>query len=283
MLGTMSAPGAPTDDSDLTAQQVFLLLLLKDGTRGLREDYCRVVGRQLENIASWLAIDAWLGGGDQRDPAKPTAMSPDRRDGFSGLSLVVQIAAELTQGAIALIDEGRSYAAAALIRQLLECEYLLESFRQDFDEAKDWYRASDRELRSGFSPYRLRDIGGFSDAEYRSHCERGGHPHPRGAYLLSIQNEIRKVHSPENDAPVVDRNDDLWLDFAHHLQRVWSLQVRLLTQQHARFAKVRAGQIAAVVKAEEAWLGGDRLAEEVVRTRLVNLVRVAPSTTLPSE
>jgi phage/plasmid primase-like uncharacterized protein len=45
-----------------------------------------------------------------------------------GVATVAQISGELGAGAVALLEAGNNYAAAALIRQLVEVEYLASAF-----------------------------------------------------------------------------------------------------------------------------------------------------------
>ena len=274
----MNAGESP--DRDLTAGELLLELLADGESRTARINYCQTVCSELEGVASWLAVDSWIGAGDIVDTAQPGPIDPERRDGFHGLSIVVQIASELASGARALIEVGRSYAAAALIRQLLECEYLLELFRQDFANATEWKRASPSELRRDYKVYVVRDLGQFSADEYGTHCERGGHPNPLGEYLLEAPNEIAKIRVPGDSTATVDRTDELWLDFAHHLQRIWTLCTVAIGNEHARFTNVRAEQLHAVADAEKTWESRDELASREARLRLMALVRRSPDVTL---
>lgn len=81
-----------------------------------------------------------------------------------------------------LLRNGNDYGASALVRQLIECEYLLRAFRLNFADAARWHDANDSE-RWDFKPSKLREVGGFDRKEYADHCEAGGHPHPRGRRL----------------------------------------------------------------------------------------------------
>jgi hypothetical protein len=77
-------------------------------------------------------------------------LGTDRRDGESpfgfgsdatvGLAIVAEIAAELISGTLTLLDQDGLYGAAALLRQLVEVEYLCWAFAEDEDEAKRWMR-----------------------------------------------------------------------------------------------------------------------------------------------
>jgi hypothetical protein len=106
--------------------------------------------------------------------------------GRRAVGMVGQIAGELGQAAVSVLGTGSAYAAAALVRQIIEAEYLLHLFASDLDEPERWLKASSDDLRKVFqpAPMRRRSAGAFRDQEYWTHCATGGHPHPHGASLL---------------------------------------------------------------------------------------------------
>jgi len=130
-------------------------------------------------------------------------------------ALVVEISAELGKGAILLLKNQQLYASAALIRQLIECEYLLHRFNQDHSHASDWITLSNEERRSLFNPKQLRkeSEGLFRQEEYWNYCELGGHPHPKGESLLHKVSDM----SPNS----LFTHETLWLDICQHLERLW--------------------------------------------------------------
>jgi hypothetical protein len=73
----------------------------------------------------------WVGGalvGPYRAEGKsPFAFGSDAT---VGLATVLQIAGELVTGAVTLLEENNRYAAAALLRQLVEVEYLAWAFAE---------------------------------------------------------------------------------------------------------------------------------------------------------
>jgi hypothetical protein len=80
------------------------------------------------NIGDWLAIDSWLGGGKVNN----TDLREEFGQAFSefrAVSTVVCMAAELAEAAVDMAKKSRYYAVAAVIRQLIECEYLLTLFK----------------------------------------------------------------------------------------------------------------------------------------------------------
>ena len=100
--------------------------------------------------------------------------------------LDAQIGGELADGTIALLRAGQRYGAAALIRQLVEVEYLAAVFAGGSTIAADWMRTTRDERLKFWSPTKLRQLASreFLPSDYWTHCEFGGHPTPRALALL---------------------------------------------------------------------------------------------------
>jgi hypothetical protein len=135
--------------------------------------------------------------------------------------------AELALGASQLFEAQRWYAGAALVRQLIEVEYLLFLFAVDSEEPERWVNASDEDVRRMFSPPAMRDRsrGRFRAEEYSSHCERGGHPRLPGhvllrEHLLLVDPERRELLNPAV----------LGVDLAQHVERMWGHYVAAVTR-----------------------------------------------------
>jgi len=109
------------------------------------------------------------------------------------------------------------YAAAALCRQLVEVEYLVWLFGIEPSEAQAWLSATQEDLRRIFSPSALRKCseGRFRDQEYWRHCELGGHPNPKAAFLLP-------EHILPDDKHSLPTSEWMWVDLGQHLERLWS-------------------------------------------------------------
>jgi hypothetical protein len=182
-------------------------------------------------------------------------VGPDRYRAFQGAAAVVEMAAQLSNGALTMLDADILYAAAALIRQLLETEYLVTAFAFDLSTASTWVRATPEQVRRSFEPRHMRKVGGFSNAEYRQHCSMGGHPSPRGRALLSDVGRSTATTSLMNATA--------WGDLAQHLRRLWSNVNDLLVGHHARYGEVRAREIDTVGEIENLWVHADPLAEPV--------------------
>lgn len=147
----------------------------------------------LVNLADWLAVDAWLGGGKVTELGEPQ-LDESSYPSFRAIYMVLCIAAELTESAVTMAAARHYYAVAAAVRQLIECEYLLTLFNQDLDHASTWIHTTPTEIRATFSPAKMRNrTGAFSNQEYWSHSDTGGHPAPKGARLLETFDPAREV------------------------------------------------------------------------------------------
>lgn len=194
------------------------------------------------SIEDWLAIDSWLGGGKVNDTEQREEFGEAFSE-FRTVLTVVSMSAELAEAAVDMAKKSRYYAVAAVIRQLIECEYLLALFNDDIDHARRWRESTPEEIRKSFTPEKLRNLTGkFSRQEYRNHCSTGGHPAPTGARLLEKLDPARQTW-PYSAA-------ELLIDLGFHLQRIWKALDALLVKHHARYAQVRASQRH---QAEDAW------------------------------
>lgn len=222
----------------------------------LRVEYCETVTRALESTSSWLGIDSYFGGGELSLAGleAPSGVRDDTKYfAWRGVSAMIEMAGQLAYGAVKLFGDDRQYAAAALVRQLIETEYFLALFLADFEEAANWYHAIPAEVRRRFSVGSLRSRGGFRDREYWSHCDQGGHPSPAGHTLLRHGLHVR----PQDESILRGAS---WVDLAQHLRRIWRATTSLLAAQHPRFEVVRASEIAEVRGSEIDWTKHDPLA-----------------------
>jgi len=75
---------------------------------------------------------------------------------------------------------------AALVRQLVEIEYLLCLFAIDDNEPLRWASRDLEAVRKEYQPARMRERCGdrFRVSEYSIHCQVGGHPRFAAAYVL---------------------------------------------------------------------------------------------------
>ena len=236
------------------AMEVYRDALLDEDLRRMREQFCRAASASLGSIANWLGFDSWLGAGDLGRPsseASPADPNHSRFVAFRASAVVIEMASELTVVAITALDGGLRYGAAAVIRQLIETEYLLAAFTAEFESAERWALSSPEDIRRSFSPKTMRQVGGFSNEEYWRHCDAGGHPSPTGRFLLRFGD------------PLVDEDlltSSVWGDLAQHLRRLWHRVDTLLAAEHARYESVRSSDRRRVAEAEAPWIERDPLA-----------------------
>jgi hypothetical protein len=132
-------------------------------------------------------------------------------DGIQGLGAMTCFAAELSAAAIRCLRDCNCYAAAALVRQLVEIQYFMWLFAEDGEASQQWLNASAEDMRRTFRPaeLRTRSKGVFDNEEYRKHCDMAGHPNPAAGILLN-QGAGRSF--------VLEL---AYADLAQHLERIW--------------------------------------------------------------
>ena len=142
----------------------------------------------------------------------------DRRDDKQlAAAILTRLGSELLGGISLLLKQPLAYSAGALLRQLIEIEYLMFIGYADPIKLERWYCVDAKELRRDFTPQRMRESsdGLFQDQEYWFHCEVGGHPHPKARLLLPAYNRA--------DPPIAF----LLPDAVQHTRRLWT-SIRLL-------------------------------------------------------
>ncbi|QNI03387.1 hypothetical protein HXW73_10835 [Halomonas sp. SH5A2] len=99
---------------------------------------------------------------------------------------VLQMCGELGIASARMLSTKEHYAGAALLRQIVEIEYLTWTFENGYADIDKWLSSTDKERMKTFSPAQLRknSKGRFLSEDYKNHCEKGGHPVPRGIPLL---------------------------------------------------------------------------------------------------
>lgn len=101
---------------------------------------------------------------------------------YNGASRATKAATSLAAGVIALTSIGNHYPAWALLRQVVECEYLLWKFNSAPGSIVAWMRSDREERETTWKPARLYsdDTNDYRRKDYSLHCEQGGHPTPVG-------------------------------------------------------------------------------------------------------
>jgi len=104
------------------------------------------------------------------------------------VALLLRVASQLTGSCAELFAQRKHYAAAALLRQLVEVEYLAWAFEKRDRDAQRWLQSTREEREKFFRPARLRRAsnGHFRNQDYGYHCEMGGHPVPGALVLFGV-------------------------------------------------------------------------------------------------
>lgn len=215
--------------------------------RACRVETCQTLAATFGAVGQLLWVGGYVIGPDQAAGQSPFSFGSDAS---VGLATVVQIAGELTAGAVSLLEQGNLYAAAALVRQLVEVEYVAWAFAEDKDQATVWVRSTSEERRMFWRPHDLRRRSGgrFRAADYARHCDRGGHPTPDAMALL----------------PDHTRRDSAvwwWLDLAVHGVSTWDY-VEAAARDFGWADHVRAAATGrALPETIERWRRSDPLAD----------------------
>lgn len=153
-----------------------------------RKELAKFTAQTFTQVGDELHAVGHIIGGDRVSGASPFGHGNDE---MVAVSLLFRIAAQLTSASVDLFSDGRHYAAAALLRQLVEIEYLAWAFASRDKDAERWLRSTDGERRNFFTPAKLRQAanGKFRSKDYGYHCELGGHPVP-GSFILLRRDEV---------------------------------------------------------------------------------------------
>jgi len=118
---------------------------------------------------------------------QPNEADEETKDGIYAVGLLLQMAGEIAGAAGRMLSDREHYAGAAVVRQMVEIEYLTWTFKEGHRSASKWLQSTHSERMNAFSPRELRKTskGRFLSQDYQDHCEQGGHPVPRGGFLLA--------------------------------------------------------------------------------------------------
>lgn len=158
----------------------------------VRAELAAFTGATFNATGTQLQVFGHLLGPDRKSGASPFGHG---EDAAVAVSLLLRIASQLISAASDLITDGRHYAGAALIRQLVEVEYLAWAFEAKNEVAARWLRSDHKERQTFFTPAKLRKAAEdrFRSIDYGHHCELGGHPTPRSWQLLGEHQAISQL------------------------------------------------------------------------------------------
>lgn len=149
-----------------------------------RTKLAQFAATMFQNVGTELHVVGHLLGTDRKNGFSPFGHG---NDATVAVSMLLRIGSQLVSASADLMNDGRHYAGSALIRQMVEVEYLAWAFETRDEEAGRWLRSTHEERKSFFTPAKLRAAAGkrFRGVDYSYHCELGGHPVPGSWVLLN--------------------------------------------------------------------------------------------------
>jgi hypothetical protein len=215
----------------------YLAQLASPEAVALRQETCDVLARGLATTGAVL----WAFG---------LAEQPRR-----SIAAVIQMGGETARGAVALLRDDNRYGAAALVRQLVEIEYLLCLFAIDRDEPLKWASMDLEAVRREYQPARMRERCGdrFRSSEYSIHCQVGGHPRYAAAYVLP--EHLRP--GPFTEAVILATG---WVDLGQHLVRIWRWVEEILVEYDLSEVGLAKSSLEKAKTAVALWVSADACA-----------------------
>jgi len=186
------------------------------------------------------------------------------------VAAAIQMGGETARGCVSLLRQSNGYAAAALVRQLVEIEYLLCLFAMDDCEPSRWACSDQERVRREYRPARMRERCGdrFRASEYSIHCEVGGHTRFAGAYIL-----------PEHVRPGPFSEEAIfamsWVDLGQHLVAVWGWVEKILEFYDLTDVQITKSSLIKAKDAIAAWLRDDPCARRLSDAEVAFLKQVS--------
>lgn len=171
----------------------------------MRSELAKFTAKTFGSVGDELHSVGHIFGSDRVNGVSPGGHGSDE---IVAVSLLLRIGGQLVSASTDLFADGRHYAAAVLLRQLVEIEYLAWAFQTRDKDAERWLRSTREERQEFFTPAKLRQAsdGRFRGKDYGYHCELGGHPVPGSFILLQDRVEFSQL---------------LLSDMLGHTGRIW--------------------------------------------------------------
>ena len=170
-----------------------------------RYELAKFSSNQFAGAGGELHVLGHIIGSDRAEGRSPFGHGSDET---VAISVLLRIASQLISSSADLFVDGREYAAAALLRQMVEIEYLAWAFETRDRDGERWLRSNQEQRQEFFKPAKLRAAaqGKFRSKDYGYHCELGGHPVPEAEVLLGGNPAISQL---------------LLADMLGHVGRIW--------------------------------------------------------------
>ncbi len=130
-----------------------------------RYELARFSAKELEAAGTELHVVGHLIGTDRVQGSSPFGHGNDET---VAVSVLLRIAGQLISASADLFADGRQYAAAALLRQMVEIEYLAWAFDVRDGDGERWLRSDQHERQEFFKPAKRRAAaqGKFRGKDY---------------------------------------------------------------------------------------------------------------------
>jgi hypothetical protein len=173
-----------SNDDPSVSREAMQQAAIDPASIAARSSYAAFTADMFKDLGEKLFVCGHILGPDRRDGVSPFGHGDDA---LVAVSMLLRIGSELVSGCADLVNSGRHYAGAALVRQLVEVEYLAWAFEKKDEESRRWLRSTRKQRQTFFTPAKLRKAAGghFRAADYSFHCELGGHPVPGSWRLLN--------------------------------------------------------------------------------------------------
>ena len=191
------------------------------------------------------------------------------------IAVAIQMAGETARGAVSLLRENNRYGAAALVRQLVEIEYLLCVFALDQSEPLKWASRDLESVRKEYQPARIRERAGnrFRASEYAIHCEVGGHPRYAAAYVLPEHALPQHVGpGPFSEEFILATG---WLDLGQHMVQVWRWVEDILLEYGLLNVGIAKSSLDGAKQTVASWLSADACAPRLSEAEVAFLAQAS--------
>jgi hypothetical protein len=236
----------------------YLAQLSNPEAAALRESTCDVLAETLSATGAVL----WAFG---------MAEQPRR-----SIAVAIQMAGETARGAVSLLRDSNRYGAAALVRQVVEIEYLLCLFAIDQSEPLKWASMDLETVRKEYLPARMRERSGnrFRASEYSIHCQVGGHPRYAASYVLP-----EHLQPPPSSEQLVFATG--WVDLGQHLVQIWRWVEEILREYEFLSVGLAKSSLEKAKQAVGSWLNADVCAPRLTEAEVLFLAQVSGKNEVP--
>src|SRR6266404_4847204 len=101
----------------------------------IRKDLAVFASGVFSEVGTQLHVAGYIFGTDRKEGKSPFRYGSDE---VVGMSVLLRIGGQLISASAELLTEGRPYAGAALLRQIVEIEYLAWAFESRHRDAERW-------------------------------------------------------------------------------------------------------------------------------------------------